>query len=144
MGKKAQTRRLAKNEAEAARPAPQAKPGQVVKVSDATFGREVLDEDGLVLVDFWAPWCGPCKAVAPILDELAVSYAGRVKIAKVDTESNRGIPTQFNIRSIPTMILFRDGQLVDVKVGASPKGALERWLDRNLEPKQGLLAKIFG
>jgi thioredoxin 1 len=137
MGKKAQRRRQEKIESKfAGRPAlslvPSPPADAVVPVTDATFDRDVLGHDLPVLVDFWAPWCGPCKLVGPILDELAPVFAGRLRIAKLNTEQNRRVPAAYNIRSIPSMILFRDGEVVDMKVGASPRSALERWLERHV------------
>jgi len=82
-----------------------------LQVTDATFEQEVLQSDVPVLLDFWAPWCGPCRMVAPILDELSEEFAGRAKIAKVNVDENQQIPAQFGIRSIPTLILFKNGQV---------------------------------
>jgi thioredoxin 2 len=99
-----------------------------VEVTDASFAQEVIHAKGVVLVDCWAPWCGPCKMVAPILDELAQQYAGRVKIAKLNVDENPAISAQYDIRSIPTMLLFREGKLVERLVGALPKEEIERKL----------------
>lgn len=96
------------------------------------FKSEILDAPGVALVDFWAPWCGPCRMVAPIIDELATEYEGRVKIGKVNTDENMEISANYNIMSIPTMIVFKDGKAVDQMVGAYPKkeivSRLEQWL----------------
>ena len=97
-----------------------------VDVKDQTFNHEVLSHHGPVLVDCWAPWCGPCRMVAPVLDQLASEYAGRLKIAKLNTDENPATATQYGIRSIPTMLLFKNGQLTGQIVGAQPKQEIER------------------
>ena len=97
-------------------------------VTDESFQRDVLEAPGPVLVDFWAEWCGPCKAVGPILDDLAKDYAGKLTIAKVNIDDNPMTPNEYAVRGIPTMMLFRDGKLVDTKVGALPKGQLKDWI----------------
>ena len=93
-------------------------------VTDANFEAEVEKHDGLAVVDFWATWCGPCRMIAPAVDQLAEEYAGRVKVAKLDTDANPRTMTRFGVRSIPTLLFFRDGQVVDRVVGALPKGQL--------------------
>ena len=99
-------------------------------VTDATFASEVLASDRPVLVDFWAEWCPPCKAMDPILDDLSVELAGKVKIVKLDVETNPGIVTQYNVRAMPTLIVFKDGEPVDMKVGAGQSRVqLIKWLE---------------
>jgi thioredoxin 1 len=96
----------------------------IVHVTDATFDEEVLNSDVPVLVDFWAEWCGPCKMIAPVLDEIATEYAGKLKIAKVDVDANPDIPPKFGIRGIPTLIVFKGGNVEATKVGALSKSQL--------------------
>jgi thioredoxin 2 len=100
-------------------------PDHPVTITDGSFSQEVLSHPGVVLVDCWAPWCGPCKMVAPILDQLASEYAGRVKITKLNVDENPEIASQYGIQSIPTMLVFKNGQKVDQLVGALPKGQIE-------------------
>ena len=102
--------------------------GRPVEISDSTFNKEVIGYPGTVLVDCWAPWCGPCRMVAPVLDELASEYRGRLKIVKLNTDENPGISSQYGIRSIPTMLIFRNGTQIDRITGALPKQELERRL----------------
>ena len=104
----------------------------VVTLQDATFQQEVLKSDVPVLVDFWAVWCGPCKAIAPVVEELAKQYKGKVKIAKMDVDEHQQVPQQFGIRSIPTLLLFKGGRVVDTIVGAVPKSKLEDSLKKAL------------
>ncbi len=101
-------------------------------VSDATFESEVLKSDKPVLVDFWAPWCGPCRMIAPIIEELANDYDGKAVIAKVNVDDNPKISMQFGIRSIPTLLIFKNGQVVDQIVGAVPRGVIESKLKSQL------------
>ena len=105
---------------------------QIVHVTDSSFADDVLNSDVPVLVDFWAAWCGPCKMIAPILDDLAGSYAGKVKICKVDVDANSNTAAKFGIRSIPTLLLFKNGEVAATKVGAAPKGKLQEWLNENI------------
>lgn len=99
-------------------------------VTDADFKAEVLDSAGPVLVDFWAEWCGPCKAIAPVLEELSSELAGKVKIVKLNVDENPSTMSNYGVRSIPTMILFKGGEAVDIKVGAgTPKAGLAKWLE---------------
>lgn len=101
-----------------------------LQVSDANFEEEVLKSNEPVLVDFWAEWCGPCRAIAPVLEELSGELAGKVKIAKLNVDQNPNVTVQYGVRSIPTMILFKDGQAADMKIGAgTPKAALAKWLE---------------
>ncbi len=106
--------------------------GQTVAVTDATFEQEVLQAKGLVMVDFWAEWCGPCRMIAPTLDALADAYAGQVKVAKVDVDNNPKSAMSFNIRSIPAVLVFKDGKHVDTLVGAMPRPAYEQKIAQHL------------
>lgn len=102
----------------------------VKETTDANFENDVLKSNVPVLVDFWAVWCGPCRALAPIIDELANENQGRIKVYKVNTDENPNTPSQYGIRSIPTVILFKDGKAVDQKVGVVPKEQLQGMIDR--------------
>lgn len=102
---------------------------EAVSITDATFQSQVVDSPIPVLVDFWATWCGPCKIVAPIVDELAGEYDGKVKVGKVDVDSEQKIATDFGIRSIPTLLIFKDGKVADTVVGAVPKKHIQEKLD---------------
>ena len=103
-----------------------------VAVTDDSFEAQVLKADGPVLVDFWAEWCGPCKMIAPALEEIALEMKGRVTVAKVNIDDNPTSPNTYGVRGIPTMILFKDGKPVATKVGAAPKSALKEWVTSNL------------
>ena len=100
----------------------------VTHVTDAEFEEKVLGAEGPVLVDFWAEWCGPCKAIAPALEEIAGEMSGTLSVAKLDVDSNPSTPAKYGIRGIPTLILFKDGEVADTKVGALPKARLAAWL----------------
>lgn len=104
----------------------------IKQVTDATFETEVVKAGTPVLVDFWAEWCGPCKMIAPILDEVATAYAGRLTVAKMNVDDNRAVPAQYGIRGIPTLMLFKDGQLAATKVGALSKAQLTAFIDQQL------------
>lgn len=104
----------------------------LVILQDATFEKEVLKSDIPVLVDFWAVWCGPCKAIAPTVEELARAYKGKVKVAKMDVDEHQQVPQQFGIRSIPTLLLFKGGRVVDTIVGAVPRSKLEESIKKAL------------
>jgi thioredoxin 1 len=90
----------------------------VVVLQDSTFEQEVLKSETPVLVDFWAVWCGPCKAIAPVVDDLAARYKGKLKVAKMDVDQHQGVPQQYGIRSIPTLLVFKGGRVVDTVIGA--------------------------
>ena len=101
-------------------------------VSDASFDADVIQSGKPVLVDYWAEWCGPCKMIAPILDEVASGYSGKLQVAKMNVDENREVPAKFGIRGIPTLMLFKDGQLAATKVGALSKAQLTAFLDATL------------
>ena len=101
-------------------------------VSDATFEPEVLKSDVPVLVDYWAEWCGPCKAIAPVLDEVAKEYSGKLKVDKVNVDENQEIPKKYGIRGIPTLMLFKNGNVEAQKVGSLSKSQLTAFLDSNI------------
>ena len=102
----------------------------IVELSDATFDQEVLKSEQPVLVDFWAAWCGPCKALAPTVDEVATQYAGKLKVAKMDVDRNQATPMRYGIRGIPALLVFKDGKVADQIVGYVPKETIDRSLSR--------------
>lgn len=104
----------------------------VLEVSDATFDQEVLRSEQPVLVDFWAVWCGPCKAIAPVVDSLATTYAGKLKVAKVNVDENGAVPSRYGIRGIPTLLFFKGGKVADQVVGYVPQSVIEEKVQRLL------------
>jgi thioredoxin 1 len=106
--------------------------GGPISVTDSDFGDVVEKGQGLAIVDFWAAWCGPCRMVAPIIEQLAGEYEGRLKVAKVDVDANQQISTKYNIRSIPSILFFKDGKHIDTVVGAVPKALLERKIQEHI------------
>lgn len=105
---------------------------KIVAVTDATFEQEVLQAEGPVLVDYWAEWCGPCKMIAPVLDELAEQYGDKIKIAKLNIDENPDTAPQYGIRGIPTLMIFKDGEVAGTKVGAASKSDLSQFIDENV------------
>jgi thioredoxin 1 len=105
----------------------------VVEVNDASFEQEVLQSDQPVLVDFWAAWCGPCKALGPIVDEVASEYSGKLKVVKMDVDRNQATPMRYGIRGIPALLLFKGGKVADQIVGYVPKDTITRSLSRVIE-----------
>jgi len=104
----------------------------ITHTSDASFQADVLDAGTPVLVDYWAEWCGPCKMIAPILDEVSKDYDGKLRVAKMNVDENRDVPSKYGIRGIPTLMLFKDGQLAATKVGALSKAQLTAFIDSHL------------
>jgi thioredoxin 1 len=103
----------------------------IIAVTDANFEEEVEKHDGLAIVDFWATWCGPCRMIAPILEQLSSEYAGKVKVTKLDVDANIKTGSRFNVRSIPTLLFFKGGKVVDQIIGAVPKAAIENKLQQH-------------
>ena len=105
---------------------------EVLHINDADFESVVVNSDIPVLLDFWAPWCGPCKMIAPVLDELAPEFSGKVKIVKMHVDDNQATPAQFGVRSIPTLLLIKNGQVVATQVGALPKTQLANFINQHI------------
>jgi thioredoxin 1 len=104
----------------------------IVTITDANFEEEVLKSALPVIVDFWAVWCGPCKAIAPIVDQIAIDYKDKLKVGKLDVDSNRAVPAKFGVRGIPTILMFKDGQLKETIVGALPKDKIVAMITKHL------------
>lgn len=105
---------------------------EVLHINDVDFESVVVNSDIPVLLDFWGPWCGPCKMIAPVLDELAPEFAGKVKIVKMNVDDNQATPAQFGVRSIPTLLLIKNGQVVATQVGALPKTQLANFINQHI------------
>lgn len=112
----------------------------VLKLTTENWGTEVLEAEQPVLVDFWPPWCAPCRALAPVVDQVAAEVAGRVKVGKVNVDDHGPLAAQYGVRSIPTLLVFRGGQLVERRVGAVPKGDLVRLLESHLAHGEALIS----
>ena len=104
----------------------------VLEFTDSNFGSQVLESDVPVLVDFWAPWCGPCRMIAPTVEQIATDYAGKVRVGKVNTDENPQVAASHNISSIPTLLVFKNGRVVDKSIGVTPKAALSALLDKHV------------
>ena len=105
---------------------------KIVQLTDDSFEADVINASGLVLVDFWAEWCGPCKMIAPLLNDVAEEYAGKITIGKLNIDQNSNTPPKYGIRGIPTLLLYKDGAVADTKVGALSKTQLKEFIDNNL------------
>ncbi|MGH7901885.1 MAG: thioredoxin [Thermodesulfobacteriota bacterium] len=106
--------------------------GEIVEISDTTFDSEVLKSNTPVLIDFWAPWCGPCRILAPIIKEISDSYSGKIKVGKINVDENQLTTMKYSIRSIPTLIVFKDGNALEQIIGAVPKSEIERLINKIL------------
>ena len=104
----------------------------IVTVTKENFQKEVMESDKVVLLDFWAPWCGPCRMIAPVLDDLAAEFGDKVKEAKINIDENQATPAQYGVRSIPTLLLFKEGKIVATQVGALPKNQLAAFVNKNI------------
>lgn len=102
------------------------------ELSDDSFSKDILESKGVTLVDFWAPWCGPCRQLSPIVEELAKEMEGKMEVYKCNIDENPEVPSKYAVRGIPTLMIFKDGELVDTKVGAISKAALNEWANSNL------------
>jgi len=105
---------------------------KITHTSDSAFQEHVLDSDTPVLLDFWAEWCGPCKAIAPALDELAGQYEGKLKIVKINIDENQKTPREYGVRGIPTLMIFKDGKVAGTQIGAVSKGQLAQFIDKSI------------
>jgi len=104
----------------------------VQEITDTNFETEVINSDLPVLIDFWAPWCAPCRAIGPVVDELSREFTGKLKVVKMNVDDNPQVAQKYGVTSIPTLMMFKDGKLVDRVVGAMPKGELQKFIERNL------------
>lgn len=106
--------------------------GATRKITDSSFDSDVLKSDKPVLVDFWAEWCGPCRQIAPALEEIATEMGGKITVGKINIDENPAIPDQFKVKGIPTMLIFKGGEVVGMKIGALPKSKIKEWIDSTI------------
>ncbi|MFT7626048.1 MAG: thioredoxin 1 [Myxococcota bacterium] len=150
MGKKSREKKLRRERIERGEPARpvEAKKAriwpedEVLMANDANFDELVGQSPVPVLVDFWATWCGPCKALAPTLEALAKERAGKLRVVKYDTDKNKGVATDMNIRSLPTLVIFKEGEVKDIKMGFMEPDPLLHWVDKTIGLKKGLLSRL--